>query len=565
MTFTELYKLQESKANNLKSKNYAPLLSDDVRNEVIKFYQIHNNFKDKLDWNNHKNFKDEDFDFINEYTSNTLQKKDKVSNSKSGDARLIFKDIPEENIFFRIYKETEDWLFVAPLTWEAAKFMDSSQYCGNAGAKWCIGWKNSDEYWKKYVHDDKDYFVLVFNKHYKDLTDKLNDYDLEDADGNLCTEKEVYTKFMLRIPNDLSEIEVWIQPDSQAYHEYEDYLNEECYGINFGVSEEEILGWDYTDFIKYSLPYKEWWEDIEKGIVTIPEGITKINDRAFYKCSELKVINLPSTLKEIGIRAFFGTSIEEVNITNGVTEISDNAFSGCPNLRKISFPDSIKTLGKQSFSGCWRLEEINLPRNLESIGDECFMYISDLKKITIPSSVKLIGESAFKGCVALKELVIENGVEEIERLAFSGCRNLENVSLPESIKEFGYLAFNGCSNLKELYIPSGEINYMAFSDCEKLVNLHISKNAKIKTEAFTSCYSLENVYLEDGTSFLGENAFYRCDSLRNVIIPDSLIEIEKYAFPKTCRVVYKSGKVYQEPVVEKTLEESFNKIFKKFN
>ena len=41
------------------------------------------------------------------------------------------------------------------------------------------------------------------------------------------------------------------------------------------------------------------------GDLVIPEGITKINDYAFYGCKNLKTINFPSTLNYVGRKAFF--------------------------------------------------------------------------------------------------------------------------------------------------------------------------------------------------------------------------------------------------------------------
>ena len=100
---------------------------------------------------------------------------------------------------FKIYKETDDFLFVLPLTWEAAKFMDSSK-CGE-GAKWCIGDKSSSMAWDHYTNPDEERefnrsaFVLLFNKHYDPSIydgiekDKNGFYDTSNDlfnDGVLC-------------------------------------------------------------------------------------------------------------------------------------------------------------------------------------------------------------------------------------------------------------------------------------------------------------------------------------------------------------------------------------------
>ena len=58
--------------------------------------------------------------------------------------------------------ENKEWLFVVPLTHAACVFMDSFE-CGGQGAKWCIGQKDDDSAWKRYLKQES-YFVLAFNK-----------------------------------------------------------------------------------------------------------------------------------------------------------------------------------------------------------------------------------------------------------------------------------------------------------------------------------------------------------------------------------------------------------------
>ncbi|MDC7286270.1 leucine-rich repeat domain-containing protein [Blautia schinkii] len=55
-----------------------------------------------------------------------------------------------------------------------------------------------------------------------------------------------------------------------------------------------------------------------------------IGRKAFYGCSNLKEIVLPTDLKRIETKAFFAiTNLKEVRIPAGVTEIADDAFENC--------------------------------------------------------------------------------------------------------------------------------------------------------------------------------------------------------------------------------------------
>lgn len=58
--------------------------------------------------------------------------------------------------------ENDKFIFVVPLTYEACKFMDSFR-CGGQGAKWCLGYEDTDKYYQDYI--DKGYFfILAFSK-----------------------------------------------------------------------------------------------------------------------------------------------------------------------------------------------------------------------------------------------------------------------------------------------------------------------------------------------------------------------------------------------------------------
>ena len=75
------------------------------------------------------------------------------------------------------------------------------------------------------------------------------------------------------------------------------------------------------------------------GVVNIPDNITynevdysvtSIGDWAFYQCSSLTSVTIPSSVKSIGDWAFRDcSSLTSVTIPNSVTSIGNYAFSGC--------------------------------------------------------------------------------------------------------------------------------------------------------------------------------------------------------------------------------------------
>lgn len=154
-----------------------------TKEEMIKFYDTHSV---PIDWNKKKDesfFEDLLFNMQN-FTSKSAKKKDSNLLFKRDDCVVIDED--------------EYWIYVMPLTYSAAKFMDSFE-CGGDGAKWCIGWEQSDNYWNRY--NEYSIFVLMFNK----LGTKSEKNDLKymvqfDCEENLKTP----------IPY------IWDQPDSEV-------------------------------------------------------------------------------------------------------------------------------------------------------------------------------------------------------------------------------------------------------------------------------------------------------------------------------------------------------------
>jgi len=139
------------------------------------------------------------------------------------------------------------------------------------------------------------------------------------------------------------------------------------------------------------------------GAVIIPENITEIGERAFYKCKNLISVTLPDSVTCIGYSAFMECSaLRSVIIPDTVTNIRDFAFWDCSSLISVQIPRSITTIREAVFWGCTSLISVNIPDHVTSIRDCAFCRCSGLKSVRIPDSVTSIGEDAFKGCTSLK-------------------------------------------------------------------------------------------------------------------------------------------------------------------
>ena len=268
--------------------------------------------------------------------------------------------------------------------------------------------------------------------------------------------------------------------------------------------------------------------------LTIPSGVTEIDDEAFYGCSGLTSLTIPSSVTEIGTEAFRGCSgLTSLTILSGVTSIGGYAFNGCSGLTSLTIPSSVTSIGNGAFEGCSGLTSLTIPSSVTSIGELAFYGCSGLTSLTIPSGVTSIGDGTFSGCSGLTSLAIPSGVTSIGRYAFKGCSGLTSLTIPSGVTSIGGYAFQGCSGLTSLTIPSSvtSIGDWGFYGCSGLTSLTIPSGVtSIGNDAFRGCSGLTSLTIPSGVTSIGNYAFRDCSGLTSLTIPSSVTSISDRAF-----------------------------------
>ena len=125
-------------------------------------------------------------------------------------------------------------------------------------------------------------------------------------------------------------------------------------------------------------------------------------------------------------------------------KLGDYAFWGCSGLTSLTIPSGVTSIGRNAFDGCSGLTSMTIPSSVTSIGGAAFGGCSGLTSLTIPSGVTEIGDEAFSGCSGLTSLSLPSSVTSIDDGAFEGCSGLTSLTIPSSVTSIGDWAFHGC-------------------------------------------------------------------------------------------------------------------------
>ncbi len=89
----------------------------------------------------------------------------------------------------------------------------------------------------------------------------------------------------------------------------------------------------------------------------------------------------------------------------GIKKIGAWVFSNRVKLTEITLPSTLQEIGEKAFWFCYRLTNVCFPDSLKIIESQAF-HLCDLRKVVIPKGVERIAKDAFDSCPSIKEIVV---------------------------------------------------------------------------------------------------------------------------------------------------------------
>jgi len=212
-------------------------------------------------------------------------------------------------------------------------------------------------------------------------------------------------------------------------------------------------------------------------------------------------------------------------ITYRVTAIGHHAFNYC-GVTGVTVPNTVTAIGHMAFSHCYQLTHVFLGISLTSIGGYAFEECRELTSVNIPNSLHAIDSGAFYDCTSLASVTMGNSVSSIGELAFDGCSGLSSISFPESLVSIGNGAFSRTAWYESQpvgLVYAGPVAYKYKGEMPQGTSIALKENTVAITDgAFYQCEGLTDIFIPNSVTTIGQAAFYGCTALETITIPSSV-------------------------------------------
>ena len=314
--------------------------------------------------------------------------------------------------------------------------------------------------------------------------------------------------------------------------------------------------------------------------VIIKKGVTSVSYEAFALCKNLNSVTIPSTVKTIGIRSFYGTKISKITVPSKTKTIGQGAFGSCKDLKTIVMPGDFKLkLEEDTDDKLWyvtsdqsAVDTITFNTKLK-LANVSYLSANNLVVAKNDPSYQSIEGVIYtkdgKGIVRVPqkrtELKIKDGCTEFNMQSvlynstdsegdeFNNCSKLKKIVIPSSVKSINKIKYKtDRADACDMHVDTIEIAPKDF-DANSLYALGSSLGKNITIESLmkllpdqitykdhmyiTKDHGLlkydgkdANVEIPEEITWIAPEVFYRNETLKNVKLPSKITTIEENTF-----------------------------------
>jgi len=305
--------------------------------------------------------------------------------------------------------------------------------------------------------------------------------------------------------------------------------------------------------------------------VTIQDTVEVVGESAFENNQKVQFVVIPKSVKRLDAYVFWGcNNLEEVVLGKGLTAVDEYSFAGCTGLKQITIPENIQSIDAQAFAGCVNLTDIYIPATVTGIAEDAFLNCdnvtihADEGSVAAQFAQKLAEQKNRDPLVTAAPVQTPTAVSRPDTQATTepvstatpapaatpvpgnvlgstiivGNHALVMVHPGEEKVQQGYTEPEAGQETGEEQDITAETENGKIPEWMYYRNQSVSAvtipegTTEIGRFAFSRS-SLRTVTIPEGVTVIDYAAFYHCDNLDNVILPDTVNTVGAKAFTHT--------------------------------
>ena len=278
--------------------------------------------------------------------------------------------------------------------------------------------------------------------------------------------------------------------------------------------------------------------------IELPKTLRILGNGAFMECSALALCVIPdNTITKIGYQTFLKSGLTEFRVPEGVTRVEQRAFEQMSKLERVTLPNSVTEVERSSF---YILNALKEP----IYNNRLFVRMPSGYKgaYTIPAGIETICNSAFAGCSNITNLTIPEGVKtiEIEALQLGNSSRVQTLDIPASVEDIATLAISSGA-LNSISVAQDNRRYASWQGmlvtknidtlvcCPRAISNTITLPESIVHIADYACMGTQADFTLTKVKTIGARAFSHNNLLwwgsnKHFVLPETVEEISELAF-----------------------------------